>query len=319
MKPKVFIASSREALPAAEAVQRELSHDCEPVLWSQGVFRETNVPLEDLMDALKQFDFAVFVFYPQDSVEVRGTKVLSVRDNVLFELGLFLGELGRTRTFFITPKGGVKLHLPSDLSGITPSEYDPGSTNLQAAVGTALYQVKDAIRKLGTVKRQETVLYDSRSDFKPYHFEHRNGFIWKDNKPSTSKGEGTLTVLADSVLKITRTNTDGRNEIELLKNGPDQPSIPKKHAVSNRMLHISCSTRVEGGEHTLRFVAKDIGARRWLDSQSRRVTATDWAEVDAYLRVPSTSDLLFRIDDEAVSAAPSSIFIKNLKIAEEES
>lgn len=311
MKPKVFIGSSREALRAAEAVQQELSHDCEPILWSQGVFRNTNTPIEDLMNAVSQFDFAVFVFLPEDYVSVRGTKELSVRDNVLFEFGLFLGKLGRLRNFLITPKGAGKFHLPSDLSGITPAEYDPGASSLQAAVGTALYQVKDAIR-------QEKVLYDSQFDFKPYYFEHRNGYIWKDGKPSTPKGEGTLTVLADSVLKLARTNTHGRNEIELLRNGPDQPSIPRKHDVSYRMLRVSCSARVEGGEHTLRFVAKDIVAKEWADTKKIKVTATDWVDVDAYLRVPSTSDLLFRIDDEEVSVAPSSVFIKNLKITEEQ-
>jgi hypothetical protein len=42
MKSKVFIRSSKEALRAAEAILREVSHDCEPMLWSQGIFRETN-------------------------------------------------------------------------------------------------------------------------------------------------------------------------------------------------------------------------------------------------------------------------------------
>ena len=61
MKPKAFIASSTNGLPVAEAVQRELSHDAEPVLWSQGIFRTTNVAIEGLMTALNEFDFAIFV------------------------------------------------------------------------------------------------------------------------------------------------------------------------------------------------------------------------------------------------------------------
>jgi len=112
-------------------------------------------------------------------------------------------------------------------------------------------------------------------------------------------------------------NTDGRNEIDVLWNGPEQPSIPKKHDPSYRVLHITCDARVEGGEHTLRFVARDIAAKKWADSKTGRVTTTEWTGLDAYLRVPSTSDLAFRIDDEQVSAAPSSVFIKNIKITEE--
>ena len=318
MKPRVFIGSSTEALRAAEAAQKELSHESEPVLWSQGIFRETNTPIEDLMNAVMQFDFALFVFLPQDSVEVRGERELLVRDNVLFELGLFLGRLGRERNFFIAPNGSgiYKLRLPSDLSGITPAKYDSGATNLLAAVGTALYQVKEAIRALGKITRQETVLYDSQSDFKPYHFEHRNTFFWKDEKPASAKGEGTLTVLPDSVLKLTRTNTAGRNEIELVLHGPGKPSIPKKQDPSYRVLRIACDVRTEGGGHTLRFVAKDTAAKKWVDSKTRRINETSWTGVEEYLQVPSTSDLLFRIDNEDVEAAGSSVFIRNLKITE---
>jgi Predicted nucleotide-binding protein containing TIR-like domain len=320
VKPKVFIGSSTKALEVAEAAQRELSRDCEPVLWSQGVFRDTNVPIEDLMNAVSQFDFAVFVFFPEDYVEVRGVRELSVRDNVLFELGLFLGKLGRQRNFFVAPDKSGTFHLPSDLSGITPATYDAGASSLQAAIGTALYQVKDAIRTLGAVTRHQTLLYDSRSEFRPYHFEHRNAVIpGKDNKPASAKGEGILSVLPDSVLKLTRTNTQGRNEIELLKDGrPGRPSIPKKHDPPFRVLRVSCDVQVEGGAHTLRFVAKDLTTRNWADHKTIKVVATSWTAVEVYLRVPSSSDLLFRIDDEDVAVAPSSVFIRGLKIIEEQ-
>jgi predicted nucleotide-binding protein len=45
---------------------------CEAILWSQGIFRDTNVPIEDLMNAVNKFDFAVFIFLPEDYLEVRG-------------------------------------------------------------------------------------------------------------------------------------------------------------------------------------------------------------------------------------------------------
>jgi hypothetical protein len=74
---------------------------------------------------------------------------------------------------------------------------------------------------------------------------------------------------------------------------------------------------VEGGEHTLRFVAKDLTSKKWADTKTRKITATAWAAVDVYLQAPSTTDLLFRIDDESVAVAPSSVFIRALGITEE--
>src|SRR5262245_54629637 len=140
MKPKVFLGSSTEGLRVAEAAQRELAYDAEAILWSQGVFRTTNVAIEDLMRSLDEYDFAVFIFLPEDLLNIRGRDTSTIRDNVLFELGMFLGKLGRERNFFISPKRDAKmeLHLPSDLSGITPATYDPTSSSLQAAVGAAL-------------------------------------------------------------------------------------------------------------------------------------------------------------------------------------
>jgi CRP/FNR family cyclic AMP-dependent transcriptional regulator len=46
------------------------------------------------------------------------------RDNVLFELGMFIGKLGRKKAFVVHPgKRGVS--LPSDLARITTAPYDP--------------------------------------------------------------------------------------------------------------------------------------------------------------------------------------------------
>ena len=46
----------------------------------------------------------------------------SPRDNVVFELGLFMGRLGRRRTILMKPKNTV-IKLPSDLVGVTTIDY----------------------------------------------------------------------------------------------------------------------------------------------------------------------------------------------------
>jgi hypothetical protein len=320
MKPRVFIGSSTKGLPVAEAVQIELSHDAEAVLWSQGVFRTTNVAIEDLMRAIDEYDFAIFVFLPEDQLEIRGSKTVAVRDNVLFELGLFLGKLGRQRNFFVAPKGDTKvdLHLPSDLSGITPATYDPKASNPQAAVGPALYEVKQTIRRLGTRGNQNAILYDSKKDFKQYDFAHGNSVFYdRDGRPASPKSDGSLGFLAGGVLEVVRRSVEGRYQIELRRDGRDKPSIAKTTTPPERVFQVSCEAMVDRGERTIRFLLKDEKANKWLDNDVRTISSTTWTELSVYLRVPATIDLLFRIDDEKPTIVPSSLCLRNLVIAEE--
>ncbi len=65
-----------------------------------------------------QFDFAVLVLTPDDMVQSRGTSSLTPRDNVLFELGLFMGGIGRDRTFVVHDRSQA-MRMPSDLAGVT--------------------------------------------------------------------------------------------------------------------------------------------------------------------------------------------------------
>jgi CRP/FNR family cyclic AMP-dependent transcriptional regulator len=70
-----------------------------------------------------------------------------MRDNVLFELGLFMGKLTRYRTILIHPR--VKdLKIPSDLQGLTLIPYEPGD---DATITTRIAPVCDHVREL--VKR----------------------------------------------------------------------------------------------------------------------------------------------------------------------
>ena len=57
--------------------------------------------LEALVRMLDRFDFAVLVITPDDVVSIRGDIRQAPRDNVMFELGLFMGRLGPARTFAV--------------------------------------------------------------------------------------------------------------------------------------------------------------------------------------------------------------------------
>src|SRR5205814_2018115 len=75
---------------------------------------------------------------------------LGPRDNVLFELGLFMGRLGRARTFLVH-QSGVNIKIPTDLSGVTAAVYEwPREDNShKSAVGAACDSIRDVIRDLG--------------------------------------------------------------------------------------------------------------------------------------------------------------------------
>lgn len=115
MKLKVFIGSSKEHLNLARAVQENLYPDLETKVWDQDVFGISEYPLKALTTQLHQSDFGIFVMAPTDWAVIHGIKYPVPRDNVVFELGLFVGHLGRSRTFVIIPCGPPGLHLPTDL------------------------------------------------------------------------------------------------------------------------------------------------------------------------------------------------------------
>lgn len=137
-------------METSKAVQDAFDYDSEVVVWDQGTFEPSDYPLESLERELDRADFGIFLFFPDDVTIMRGKQQSTVRDNVLFELGLFVGRLGRKRTFILTPRG-ADLHLPSDLSGITPVEYEADRTdqNMLAAVGPAARRIRQVIQTTG--------------------------------------------------------------------------------------------------------------------------------------------------------------------------
>lgn len=147
MKPKFFIGSSAERLDVARAIQANLDYDCHTEIWSQGLFELSKSSLDNLIDSLDQFDFAIFILYPDDILQTRESKLNVVRDNVIFELGLFFGKLGRNQVYFVVPRGKDTIHLPSDLLGITYGTFDSDHSNLNAALGPFCSQVIEKVKK----------------------------------------------------------------------------------------------------------------------------------------------------------------------------
>jgi predicted nucleotide-binding protein/tetratricopeptide (TPR) repeat protein len=153
MKPRAFVGSSVEGLAVAYAIQQNLLYDAEITVWSQGVFQLSAGAVDSLLEVLGSSDFGIFVFTPDDITTIRSTTSSAIRDNVLFELGLFMGKLGKDRAFFLVPDNVPDLHLATDLIGVNPAKYEGGRTdaNMQAATGPACHEMRQQIKKLGTL------------------------------------------------------------------------------------------------------------------------------------------------------------------------
>jgi len=144
-RPRIFIGSSSEGLSIANKLQELLSSDFSVVVWNQGtVFGLGIMTLEALEAAVFEYHFAVFVFTPDDELQSRGEVKPVARDNVLFELGMFIGKLGRKKAFAIHP-GRKAVSLPSDLNGVTTASYDPTEKNLAAALGPVANRIRAAV------------------------------------------------------------------------------------------------------------------------------------------------------------------------------
>ena len=147
--PKLFIVSSSEALDVAREIQSQLERDVFSTVWDQGVFFAGGYPLEVLEKAVSEADFAIAVAQPDDIVEFRGNRLPTLRDNVLFELGLFMGKLTRHRAMLVHPRT-PELRLPSDLHGLTLVSYTPGSSDeLSARLAPVCNHVRKIIKSLG--------------------------------------------------------------------------------------------------------------------------------------------------------------------------
>jgi hypothetical protein len=164
-KFRIFIGSSRESLEVARAVRAELADDYSITLWTDiDAFALGNTTIESLEKATTTNDFAILILEGNDIVQSRGDESVMPRDNVLFELGMFMGALSRQRVFGLHPSG-VRLRLPSDLAGMKLALYTESEG--RPAVGAACDLVRrgiegagglDALRVPGEVEQLSTNL-----------------------------------------------------------------------------------------------------------------------------------------------------------------
>ncbi len=156
---KIFVASASEGLQVAHALGKVLEdHEgFRPCVWDEGTFKPSLTFIEALEVQLDQSDFAILTLTPDDRVVSRGKSRRAPRDNVLFELGLFMGRLGRERTYFMFDKA-CDPKIPSDLLGVSPAPFKRvGGVPLEDCLRDASTRVVAQIRELGAREKLDPV------------------------------------------------------------------------------------------------------------------------------------------------------------------
>lgn len=149
-KPRVFVGSSTESVNLAIKIQELLQDEARLTVWKYGLFEPGEVGFVSLLKGLSEFDFGIFLFTPDDIARIRGKQVRVPRDNVVFELGLFIGRIGSDRCFVIEPKAKDSLKLPSDLLGVTTLRFTPSDDDeeLGDSLGPACAKIRTRIKNL---------------------------------------------------------------------------------------------------------------------------------------------------------------------------
>lgn len=259
----MFIGSSSEGKRIAETIQVVLDEEIHCTVWNQGVFGLSGGTLESLVAAIDEYDFATLVLTPDDLLEKRDLRGRSPRDNVLFELGLFMGALGRDRTFIVHSRTTPPM-LPSDLAGITPATYEERS-NLEAALGPACTRIKRAIESKG-IRRQLSDSTEKDSQI-------------SELKEMLQKQNGLLTDLFSRLTSPTdQSSKDGAtNSMDFLEGAWVSTPPPRSHfycrveqGVPRTVYCYGGNFKATGEYYDLRRIGDEIlGRFRWLDGSLR--------------------------------------------------
>jgi hypothetical protein len=174
MKPRIFIASSVEGKPIAEALQANLDYNAHCTVWDQA-FTLSVSTIDRLLLYCVENDFAIFVFSKDDVALIREKQYPVARDNVVFEAGLFMGMHGKDSTFVVVPRDTPQLHIPTDLLGWTMANYDAERAKIEsrAALGFATTEIKKAIEQSAWASLRPAITHKGTAGGKTYPLKMR--------------------------------------------------------------------------------------------------------------------------------------------------
>lgn len=122
-QPRIFIGSSGAGKETAEGLKDAIGEHANVRVWYQNTFAPSSTNIESLEAVMRSdLDAAVLVITPDDLRDRGAGPRLVARDNIVFELGLFMGRLGRSRTFGLVCRH-CDVEVPTDLLGVSWITY----------------------------------------------------------------------------------------------------------------------------------------------------------------------------------------------------
>jgi hypothetical protein len=242
---KVFIGSSKQYIKLAHALRMTFEHDRSQLdvrVWDVTNWKKGHDSLTSLIDFLDQFQFGVFLLTPDDTVLPNriNPQVDAPRDNVILELGMWFGRVGRDRTWCVVPSNH-KVKTPSDLLGSNPITYWlPSDLEIEA-------QSEDELKSL-FANAHDTI----------------RGYI--DEYQRRSKDE-LLKLHVNRIQNVLKTAGEGE-AIQLLKEGLSNLLL-ERAAVSHMSVSESLSTMLAWTKSLLDGLDTD----QFADEQSRQFDA----------------------------------------------
>ncbi|MBC8884276.1 nucleotide-binding protein [Flavobacterium piscinae] len=233
--PNIFIGSSKEGKKVAEEIINLLKGFADCTLWTKA-FQLGKSNFENLEGQIAFYDYAILIATADDVTISRKIKQKTVRDNVLFEFGLFTGGLGPTRVFYIVEE---ETKIPSDLYGITlPFIPKIGNPNFNEVITKQVFEIKKHIEN-----KEKT--FDL-------------GFL-----PSTALAYGYFNNFVEKTVKrLLEDKADSK--VFNLKNGSQFKIIDLKFTIlipndlSDDMFNKVIAKRLKGGWQKLKVEPKDV-------------------------------------------------------------
>ncbi|HEV8068801.1 MAG TPA: nucleotide-binding protein [Planctomycetaceae bacterium] len=177
--PAIFIGSSREGLPIVRAVIEVFKQHARCVPWNaapQFSTRGSFTTFNALCEAAQQYDFALFILTPDDELKHRKQDYVAPRDNVIFEMGLFIAAIGPERVVGLV-KDVAKptiMKIPSDLLGVNIPRFEFTTLRSKASLESVKKATEGFVQTVVDLGFREIRL----------ELAHTWGFVTNKNKPS---------------------------------------------------------------------------------------------------------------------------------------